>query len=74
MSSRGFRSYQGAPRVYLIHADGEFERLWYCATPLDGGGRWFPTWREAINYALSIKPPMWATWRRHDPRRHGGHR
>lgn len=63
------RSYTGAPRVYLthgVHEDGEWKRMWYVSNFPDG--RHFWTWREAIDYALSISAPdKCSTWRRDDP-------
>lgn len=40
------------PRVYLttgIHEDGQWKTMWYV-----NDGHWFWTWREAIDYALTI--------------------
>lgn len=55
------RSYQGAPRVYLthgVHDDGEWKRMWYVNDTYPGHHFW--TWREAIDYALSIPVPSYA--------------
>jgi hypothetical protein len=68
--SRRYRSYQGAPRVYLthgLHDDGEWKRMWYCNGTLHYPGRHFWTWREAVDYALSLPISRWARWRRNDP-------
>ena len=51
------RSYVGAPRVYLtngIHEDGQWKRMWYVNDTYPGHHFW--TWREAIDYALSLVP------------------
>lgn len=63
----GSRSYVGAPRVYLthgVHEDGEWKRMWYVN---DGPrGHHFWTWREAIDYALTVKPMGRVRWGRDD--------
>lgn len=55
------RSYVGAPRVYLtlgVHPDGEWKRMWYVNVgAYMEQGRHFWTWREAVDYALSLPVP-----------------
>jgi hypothetical protein len=51
------RSYVGAPRVYLthgVHEDGEWKRMWY-VNHFPGVHFW--TWREELDYALSLPVP-----------------
>lgn len=69
--TRRYRSYLGAPRVYLtygIHDDGEWKRMWFVNAWEDEDRRHFWTWREAIDHALSLPTPPIARRRSYDPR------